>query len=387
MKIAIIELNFHFDSLDSLCNLFDRNGNQLVVLTNRKLFSKLGDVKKSKNILFLIQSYNRSSLIRKNYDEINSADLIFINTISRDYRTFAKIKFDPIVVLRVHNIHKTFDPVKHINWTINLLRLWKMTSYFIREIVFGGFLYYRKKCLNNMDYFTFPDLEMQNYALEKKLVEKNRVAPLLPIKFFTQELKDTTNENLFSIVVIGAVDSRRKDYETVIDCLKSLKNPRTTKVEMIFLGNSSGLEGRKLKAIFNKLDRNDILPIFYDKHVELPEFNRVIAKADVLLAPLRQNSIVEIYNEKYGKSKTSGSLSDMITFAKPLILAGDINAKGNFSDYIYIYNSKSELQGILERIMEDRKQLLVKKQSLINYLKENYNADKIYAEFINYFLK
>jgi len=387
MKIVIIELNFHFDSLDSLCKLFDRNGNELLVFTTRQLFNKLSDVKNSKNIQFHIQRSSRLSLINNNLELINSSDLIFINTISRDYRTFATVKFDPCVVLRVHNIHKTFDPLKHINWTFTSKRIWKMSSYFLREIVFGGFLYFRKKCLNNMDYFTFPDLNMQFYVLEKNFIAKSSLAPILPIKFFTEELNDEKNENVFSIVIIGAVDYRRKDYAVVVDSLKNLKNSSGDEIEIVFLGNSSGADGRKLKISFSKLNRNDITPKFYDNHVELPEFKRVIAKADVLLAPLRQDAIVEIYEEKYGRSKTSGSLSDMITFAKPLILAGEMDSKDSLYSFIQTYHNYLELQLIFENLIHDSSQLEVKRQDLVNHLKEKYKAEKIYTEFINFFMQ
>ena len=64
MKIVLIELNFHYDSLDSLCRLFSNEENDLLVFTTKNIYYKLSPIKESKNIKFYIQRSSRLQLIK-----------------------------------------------------------------------------------------------------------------------------------------------------------------------------------------------------------------------------------------------------------------------------------------------------------------------------------
>lgn len=138
MKIVLIELNFHYDSLDSLCRLFSNEENDLLVFTTKIFIINLALLRKVKYQI-LYSEVIKVAINQNHLNEINSADFIFINTISRDFRLFGKIDFAPLTIARIHNIHKTFSPFKHIVFPITPLRVFKSISYGFRDVLLGGF--------------------------------------------------------------------------------------------------------------------------------------------------------------------------------------------------------------------------------------------------------
>lgn len=386
MKIVLIELNFHYDSLDSLCRLFSNEENDLLVFTTKNIYYKLSPIKESKNIKFYIQRSSRLQLIKNHLNEINSADFIFINTISRDFRLFGKIDFAPSTIARIHNIHKTFSPFKHIVFPITPLRVFKSISYGFRDVLLGGFFLYRKKALKHIDFISFPDKNMEVYALKQGYVNPDNIAPILPIKFFTEIL--VTSEQLtpkaFNIAVIGSIDARRKDYDGLLRVLQKFNNDDHIPINLYFLGDSSNHSGKKLKEKTLSITNQKLNVIFFEGYVELQAFKNVLSCSDVIISPLKENAIVEIYLESYGKSKTSGTLSDMITFGIPTIIQNKNENIDEVYNLVDSYKNDDELADLLELYIANPNLLVNKRKHLLKYVEREYSKKVIYQRFINF---
>lgn len=385
MKITLIELNFHFDSLDSLCQLFDRDENEIYVFTTKQLYSRINKLRNDSKVSVFLQKGSRIKFIQKHLHVINNSDVIFINTISRDFRLFAKIDFGPLTIARVHNLHKTFKPLSNFALPKTPLRIWKTCSFIIREGIFGNFFFARKKALKNIDFFSFPDYSLQKYALEQKYISNKEVGPVLPIKFYMPDglLTNRRASSEFNITIIGTIDFKRRDYHTVVNALKMLTVEENRNIVVTFLGNGNTNNGVNLKE---KIAESKFLQNFefkfYSGYVSLAEFKEVISRTDLLVSPIKMNTVVDVFHETYGLSKTSGSISDMIMYAKPMAIYNLKNGLNDLSEFVYLYSNKEDLATIFSELIQNSNTLIEKNDRLRKFLSSEYDKNIIYSNFI-----
>lgn len=387
MIISVIELNYHFDSLDNLCQLFDRDENEVYVFTTQELFSRIGALRQNSSCTVFLQKGTRVRFIKEHLKLINSSDVIFVNTISRDFRLFSKIKFVPPIIARIHNLHKTFQPAAHFAIPKSPLRIWKTFSFLMREGVVGGYFYFRRSAIGNIDYFSFPDLSLKDYAVQKAFVFPNKIGPILPIKFHDPQYVSSAEiiDGRFRIVIIGSIDFKRRDYFTVLRALKKLGPTNDIKIVVTFLGDSGTRNGKELKKM---VSQNGFLPniefVFYSGYVALSDFREVVSRADLLLSPIRRATVVDIFHEYYGLSKTSGTISDMIMYGKPMVVCDLAGGLGDLSRFVSSYSSDMELVDIVSGFVQNYSLLQEMQVKLQQYLASEYNKDKIYDNFIEF---
>ena len=224
---------------------------------------------------------------------------------------------------------------------------------------------------------------MEVYALKQGYVNPDNIAPILPIKFFTEIL--VTSEQLtpkaFNIAVIGSIDARRKDYDGLLRVLQKFNNDDHIPINLYFLGDSSNHSGKKLKE---KTLSQKLNVIFFEGYVELQAFKNVLSCSDVIISPLKENAIVEIYLESYGKSKTSGTLSDMITFGIPTIIQNKNENIDEVYNLVDSYKNDDELADLLELYIANPNLLVNKRKHLLKYVEREYSKKVIYQRFINF---
>lgn len=160
----------------------------------------------------------------------------------------------------------------------------------------------------------------------------------LPI-FFTKFLGKTQND-VFTIVIPGAVSQRRRDYEKVIKKLRKFelnanKNElrrsetlvetkqqekessagTTDHLEIILLGKASGKE---LKVIqdFEQSKPENISITYFTEKVSQNVFDEFMQKADILWCPIQQETKFFSQKEIYGVTKMSGNIGDAIKYGK-----------------------------------------------------------------------
>ena len=99
---------------------------------------------------------------------------------------------------------------------------------------------------------------------------------------------------------------------------------------------------------------------------------------------MKENAIVEIYLESYGKSKTSGTLSDMITFGIPTIIQNKNENIDEVYNLVDSYKNDDELADLLELYIANPNLLVNKRKHLLKYVEREYSKKVIYQRFINF---
>ncbi len=383
MKIAIVELNFHFDSLDSLCKLFTTGNNELFVFTKKELYQRLSEIKESPKITFHLQTGTRIGFIKKNLEIINSCDFIFVNTISRDFRLFSSIKFNPVTIARIHNINKTFDPWHHMLFTVSPVRMWKTFSYFIRDGILGLFFVSRKGAINNIDYFTFPDENMLLHVEKKHYLPKEKLWPVLPIKFYTGFIPAAISGSTLKITIIGAVDFRRKDYFTAIAGIANAANLLKKHVQLTFLGKAIGKDKFLLDEMISNTRCEWLTVRTFDNFVNQEDFKTELENTNLLVSPTKDFALIEIYREQYGVTKMSGAISDMVAYAIPIILY-KTNVNDDLVNFLDVYQNQQELTTIIQRYLQHPEELNRRKENLVKFLSISYSIENNYQQFMNH---
>lgn len=387
MNVALIELDFHVDSVDGICKVFEDSEHTLHVFTtkqNHKILQSRSYF--NKHHWILLNDKNKLAFLHQHESKINSCDGIFINTISSDFKVFAKFNFRPVTLLRIHNAYKIFAPFSHIKIYPTLLGIWKALSYFIREVILDSFWYYRKEVVKKIDYFTFPDEAILEYCLEKKLVPVNKIAPVLPIKVFdeTVELINEISDEI-QITIPGGVDKRRRQYEPVVEAFKLLVHKTPKKLCLHLLGKCNSKYGRWIISEFKKLENDNFRIVFYENFVSQKDFDETMKKTNLIISPVNPDALTQVYGEIYGKTKISGSITDIVLFPKPLILPATYKLNNTLEQLFFRFENGNHLCEIMLDLLNDNDKLKNKTEQTYHILKEKFNKKKVLQTIIDFY--
>lgn len=391
MTISFIELDFHHDVVDGFCRTFSNSEVKVNFYIKKAVFDKLQKYEyvNSQNFTWTIyQNGSRKSFLKSNIDKINNANCVFINTLSSEPKAYLSVKFIPKVILRVHNLNKLFRPIKSINIPIKPFYLWKAFSYFIREVVYGQYLSSYKKIQKLTDYFTFPDESVKQFALENNFVTINKIAPSFSLKVFEEDnnIINSSKKDVFSITIIGGIDFRRRDYQTVLNVLNRLVPQLKHKIKLTLLGNSRTKHGNELLPKLQKLENDNFKLEYFNQSVSQEKFDEVISNTSIILSPIKVETLVEIYHETYGKTKISGSILDSIRFPIFTILPAQYSLGKEKQDLFGRYKDAEELFFLLKKYIENQNELSHKTIEYKNFVKQKYSAlgnRQEFVEFIN----
>lgn len=294
----------------------------------------------------------------KTVSEINVGAFngLVINTLHRNFEQYSRIFLRKPTLCLVHNLNFSLF-FKSINWH-NFL--------FDKEL----FLYYLKL-----------------YVLE--IVGKKRKTILQATKFgvLSQSLLDEVKNNsdfagktelvamnychshsfptseVIDIVMPGNVSNKRKDVAMLLSVLPKLK-PKS-RLHFTFLGkpeNDHVLQ--QLEHLKHVCHANVTITHFY-RFIPWEEYSEVIAKAHLLLCPVKSQTSFYWVDEFYGKTKVSGSEADCIYNGKIGLFPTSYPKMDWHNLY---YENASDLIDILNHLSSE--QLSSEYQKLQTYLKQ-----------------
>lgn len=388
MKIGLIELDFHVDSVDGICKVFEDSGHELLIFTtneNHRLLSVRSYF--SKHQWFTPGNLSKSAFLNRYRAEINGCDGIFINTISSDFKVFSDFEFRPLTMLRVHNAYKMFAPFRHIKIYPNARGLFKALSYFIREVVIDRFWYYRPRVVSKIDYFTFPDESIKAYLLSKNLVPLEKIGPVLPIKVFdeTVVLENEMIQGEIHICIPGGVDRRRRLYEPVVEAFREVAEKTPIKVKLHLLGRCNGSYGAKIIKAFLALQNDRFELVYHSNFVSQKDFDETMRKTNLVIAPVNPDALTQLYGEIYGKTKISGSMTDIVLFPKPLILPLTYPLSGPWKDIFFSYRDSRELSGFILGLIDHPEEIKDRTQAVYHAAKSNFDKKKILRSITDFY--
>jgi len=377
MKIAIIELDYHSEVLYSLCKIFEDSEHQLSIFTKKEIFNEFENLNIVEKFNWYIKDSRlwNKSFLDEHISLMNKHDVIIFNTAASSFYFYSKLNFIPPIILRIHNVNAYFNRLKSVQPHFSLYYVYKDLSHIVRRELFCRDFYYLKKFMKKVDYFTFPDEKIQEYALKKGFVKKHQIAPSIPLAVYDPEFyKKEITDRIF-ITIPGTIDQRRRDYHIVLEAIKRILPLINRPIQFTLLGRPIGFYGKKIISKFERLTSNKFIFKYFKNRIKQEEFNQVMKETDFIIAPIVLNTRYTIYREVYGLTKISGSISDIIRYAKPGIFPMEYPINNTLQPIIDQYDSVEKLSELLiSYINGDR---LVVKNNIIPNILQEYSSEAL----------
>lgn len=386
-QISLIELDFHHEVLDGFLKIFLNTGIRIHVFTTKNNEALLRGIHYSENIKFYsFSGFSKYLFLKKHRALISASDLVFVNTIANDFGAYLALPRNILFILRVHNVNKQFRPLKHISIPDSGYLLWKFSSYVFRQVIVKGFFLFRPIINRRVSYFTFTDEGIEAYVRAKGLVDDRKIMQTIPLKIFNAAgmvYKDFSE--VLNITVIGVTDARKRRYETLIEALTSVyRHAHAPKIHLTLLGNSNNAYGKKIIGQLSAITHGGFSFSTFNKPVVESEFLEQIHTTHLIISPVAEKAITDIFTETYGQTKTSGSILDFLKFGKVTLVPGHFPPPEKFREFILNYQDASDLARIIFDLLEGGKINELNKTSL-SYVKQNFSQEKVLKETLSVF--
>ncbi|TAF73847.1 MAG: hypothetical protein EAZ53_11500 [Bacteroidetes bacterium] len=382
MKIAFFELDYHYTDIVSFCNLMLKTDYEITIYTSFDLFKRLESQNFISRYNWIIKKkdVNVAAFLALHKSQINDNDLIYFSTIASGYSAFYKFDFNPKTVLRIHNANAYLNPFKNIHFEFSYFYFRKALYYLWNDIIKQNSFYYIPKLVNKIDFITFPELSIQNYVLENRLIPKEKIFRYIPVSF--PNFKKISTQNTLHISVIGLIDERKRDYLSVLEAFKIVAPKLNKNINLTILGKPVGKYGLKVISKFKTELKSEKLTVtVFDTFIPQDVFELELEKTNLILAPVQEQLVFGIFNEYCSKTKTTGSLSDMIRMGIPLLMPQNIDVEPNLKPYVESYSTPLDLANILLDYSENRTEITLKTEKLRSFLLSKYQDFSYFDDF------
>lgn len=387
MKIAFIELDKsgHTECLNSFCKIFEGFGESLSLYTTQKIENELKGDTQLEEFNWLIKSDDTDikEFLNKNLPSINQHDVIIFNTVQNDFRDYIGYAFKPPTILRLHNIHTYSDKWKHLTLKMNFIDLGVEALYLLNSVIPKSEWSYAQKFIQTIDFVSFPDIPIEEYAKDNQLFSPSKIFPCIPLACNMKESDSIGKDNsrFFEISIPGLIDRNRKDYQLVVDVFKQVVSRFSRPVRLNLLGRPRVQYGTNIIKSLNSLQNEYFELRSYTSRISQEEFNRIMYQTDLILSPIVINTRHHFFHEIYGKSKLSGSISDVIRYAVPAILPSEYVLNDTLNEVIETYNNSEEFANSILNFVNNP-ETITQKITAIQKLKINYSPDSVREDIL-----
>jgi hypothetical protein len=242
--------------------------------------------------------------------------------------------------------------------------------------------YYIKKLIQKINFITLNDYYRETYALERALISPHKVFPCIPFATAYALAKPIEpNTNQLSIAIPGAIDPRKRNYLAVVNAIKLSIPYLEAPIVMSLVGQPIGRYGRHVISLFRELECINFKLISFDDFLSQESFEQTLLETDMFLAPMVVDHQFRIFKEVYGKSKSSGNISDMISFGKMVVFPATFHNDPLMEQFIDQFESPDSLASILVNYANNRQILVQKSHDLRNFLIANYAPEVLRKNF------
>ena len=299
-------------------------------------------------------------------------DSVVVNTLHRNYDDYKKLFAEKPVLCLVHNLNYSlfFKSISLKNIFQNPERFTYFLKLYLKEKV--GIR--RKEILKAQQFGVLSASALETIKKEGKYTDKTQLIQMNYCKQF-----EFSSATTIQIVMPGNVSNKRKDVDLVFRILKKLQPEN--KLHFTFLGKPENEQVlhqlENLKAICHQ----NISITHYHQFIPWEEYSKVIAKAHVLLCPIKQETSFYWVDEVYGQTKVSGAEADGMYNGKLGIFP---SSYPKMDWYNWYYANEKELTELLQNItLED---LRNEYQKLLPYT-EKFTFEKVKNELEKQLLK
>ncbi len=371
-KIAIIELDHHFEVLLNSCKIFNELKYTTTIITKEKFFNELNRVDKFEKINWIIwkESEKLTNFLRNNIKKINENDLLIFNTFSRYFKEFSDLQLLPKTIVRVHNANAYFAPKQNIKLASDYFYLLKDLNYFLINVIYRREWKYRSQFIKKVNNFTFPTEIIKDYILSRGFLSLDKIVEPIPWSYISQDYDKKKETKSVYITLTGSIDIRRRDYTLLYQVLAATRNQYNKKVILTFLGKPKNNYEKLTIKKFKKLETDKLKFVTFLNWVPQNEFDEIMKKTDFLLIPLEKEVKFTIYRELNGYTKISGNVNDIILYRKPAIISSAYPLDNVLKTVTRAYKNKEEFSRILLQWVNEKQ-----------YQKYSQFFDSISSEF------
>ena len=298
------------------------------------------------------------SVLRIILEHSEKGDIVLINSLETDFarlilRNLIMVlkKRNLIILIGIHNAF-LFMNNEAVRERKNLKRFYReILENRLKEKHLPSFLSYaissiilmnkrvtlRKIYALAVGHYVFGDQIVKPSDSHVRLVFPVRPIDIEELESRSQKLRNSLKERVV-FTVPGSVDSRRRNYETIIKCFEEIDFDN---FDLIFLGK---LVDKRVMELLSRTAIKDKIKTF-DRRISEEEFEYWIRETDFVLAPLSEIP-------PYGKYKISGNPGDALSAGLPLIIPCGYYENA-LPDGTICYSSLKQLKDIVDNLLSD----------------------------------
>lgn len=350
-RLLIIELDYHAEVLRAICPILATRFS-LTIWTTDRIWREAGLSEDYFDDLLIMPKNSSLNIFWRKYEKtFSSIDLVYFNTLEKNFSFFNSVNFDCPTIMRIHNVNASLFPFESIDWS--LLKTLKVFNYLLRKVVLSRWWYVRKALYFKMDLLMLPNSTIvKNFeAKAKALGYRNISNYCLPFFSLGEAKNHEIEDGKVVFAITGAVDPKRKEYGSLLSAIRLFKERCThVKLRMLLLGAPKGKAGLKVVSQFKLLEDERFELEYYRDYVPNDVVCEKMLKVQFLVAPIKLKAKHKIHTEYYGGSKISGVESDVVNYRKPVILPEKYNLPRELQGVGFTYSSAEGLCHHLEAL-------------------------------------
>lgn len=233
-----------------------------------------------------------------------------------------------------------------------------------------------------------------------RMIKNHRVlAPAMPA-YLRSRLKDIEVEYIpgmfyqpfpsidftkspFQIVIPGAVEQKRREYEIIPQVVSHLakKIGSENKIELVILGNSRNAYASQLEREIREVLSPSISLVIFETDVAYNTYSSWYSAANIIWAPVRLNmESIRGVSEINGLSNSAGFIVDFIHYAHPSLLPAAIKFDDHLDQLFFRYHNPADAADQLLGFINDPG-ILQQRESEIRAKIASFTAEKFRPAF------
>jgi hypothetical protein len=391
MRVAIVEImdTGHIPMVDALCRIFCSDpGNTINLFILPRHESNLVHLKeKLPGISFIIKNDNQS--IPDFLEEITllSFDRVYVVTMTKYFRSFARWKLESSLFLVIHNLDEWSSLLflNNIRKFISGLFRKPDIKLLIYLIKLHFFIPRQKRRILDIVTKTKGTVVVLSESVRREATKYNLTfnTEVVPFSVFEQVevISESDITKPLRICVPGIVSQYRRNYLALLDLIEKHLEGYKDDFILDFLGgvqpgNCMNYSGPVLEKAEELIKKGFKIIIHDTAFIPVEEYDRELALADIILGNM---NVVLNSHSQYGRTKETGLPFAMISAAKPGIFPVGYNVPEELITSTITYENYDHLGEIIADLINNRQRVTdLQKSALKNSV--NFSPDRIYKK-------
>lgn len=341
MKIAFVEGAFHSEVLSVLAILAAGQDVNVTIYTHEKLRDNLLPAVLTDNriaCLFAQESDNFCQWVYQHIPLNHAFDFIILTSVETYQNDIVDISQRPNVCLYLHTLNNAFSAF----WT-NLfsppLSFIAKTSRYLKAKIANNIYSKRTEIIKKYKYYAVTDEQIGNTLHLIFSIPKDNIL-VIPF-YFIPVLKKATSSR--RIVIPGTVNTKTRDYCTVIDALSGVNK----EVEVFFLG---ALQDGKVKTRLELLSvtKPNVILRYFESSIDSAQYEEILKSSHFAILPIIPVFEHGISSEIAGVTCLSGSFNDICRGRLPYLYPERLALPSNLVEFGTAYGGRADLKSKIE---------------------------------------